>query len=371
MNKTAGIITNKQRSDLLSDLTKLRSINTVPFGGKYRLIDFALSNMVNSGVNKVGVIGSAKYRALVEHLGTGQEWSLSRKNKGLMILNCQNDFQIENNPKISIKDLIANIAFFEQIDYKNIIIAESDLICKIDYTGLIEEHEKNNADVTIVCKKIGSQELDDDDIKVEIDQNTQDVNKLYSTNEGSKHFFLDMLIVKKDLLFDIVTGCKDMVGPWDLMKIIDKNISQLKVKAYEFNGYFYKVNSIQKYYKCSMELLEKCDEKDLFRGDNKIYTRIYDNHPTKYIKESITKDSVVASGCILKGEIHKSIIFRQVETGEGSKISNSIVMQRCKIGKNVVLDNVIIDKEVYIGDNTVLKGKKDEPIVIGERTKIG
>jgi len=372
MYNTVGIITNKPRSNILSDLTMRRSINTVPFGGRYRLIDFALSNMVNAGIQKIGVIGSNKYRALVEHLGTGQEWSLSRKNQGLMILNSGVNFQFDKTPKINLQDFSANISYFEQVNQENILISESDLICKINYKDVIESHINSGADITFVCKKFEEQCLDCSDVKVKVDEHSGRIIEIGDNgNCDCNHVFLDMMIIKKGLLLKIANRSDELGGPWDLIEVISKNIGGLNIKPYIFEGYYYKVNSVQKYFKCSMDLLKKEVKQELFLGEDKIYTKVDDNHPTRYLNPSYTNNSLVASGCILNGQIRNSIIFRQVETGIDSKISDSIIMNKCKIGKNAVLENVILDKEVEIGEGVVLRGKPEAPVVIRERCKIG
>ena len=372
MKNTLGVITNKPRSNILSDLTMHRSINTVPFGGRYRLIDFALSNMVNAGIKRIGVIGSNKYRSLVEHLGTGQEWSLSRKNQGLMILDSGINFQFDKIPKINLQDFTANKSYFQQVGQEHILISESDLICKINYQDVIESHIKSGADITFVCKKLEEQCLDCSDVKVRIDKHSDKISEIGDFDNGNcNYLFLDMLIIKKELLLSIISRSDELGGPWDLIEVIGKNIDRLNVKPYIFEGYYYKVNSVEKYYKCSMDLLKEEVKQELFLGDDKIYTKVDDNHPTRYLNTSYTNNSLVASGCVLNGEIRNSIIFRQIETGIDSKISNSIIMNRCKIGKNAILENVILDKEVVIGEGVILKGNPQEPVIIRERCKIG
>ncbi|WP_105616271.1 glucose-1-phosphate adenylyltransferase subunit GlgD [Vallitalea okinawensis] len=373
MHDAIGVITNKPESNILGDLTKYRSLNTVPFGGKYKLIDFALSNMVNTGIGKIGVIGSHKYKSLVEHLGTGQEWSLSRKSKALSILNGGMSFYVNEHPRINLNDFLVNIEFFESVNKKNVVISGSDLISNISYLDAINFHKKKQADITMIYKAFDDNcGFDEYDTLLNIDHSDQKVIEICEyPNSDSNMLFIDMLIIKKDLLMTMIKSCDCLGVNWDLIEVIKNNISQLVTYAYPYEGYFCKVNSIKKYFQCSMDLLNNDIKDDLFLNENKIYTKASDNHPTKYMDSSHTTNALVASGCMLYGDVENSIIFRKVNVGEGAFIKNCVLMEKCHVGQKVILENVILDKDVTINDGIVLKGKENAPIVIGKSCCLG
>lgn len=376
MYNTIGVITNKPESDILRDLTKYRSINTVPFGGRYRLIDFALSNMVNSGLKTIGVIGSYKYRSLVDHLGTGQEWSLSRKKQGLSILNGGVDHYIGSNPRINLIDLYSNLDFFIKTSQKNVIISESDVVCNINFKKVLRFHEENDADITLIHGELGdldeNQQNEENELMLKVNESTKTIEEIgYDCNGECNHLFLDMLIIKKDLLLQILYGSKNSKKSLDLIPVIKNHLMRLRILGYPFTGYYHKVNSVNRYFQSSMDLLRKEVKEELFCHEDKVLTKINDNHPTRYLKAAKTKNAMVASGCILGGCVDHSIIFRQVHIKAGANVKNSVLMQRCSIGKGSVLENVILDKEVKIGDGVVLKGQKGQPIVIGKGSSIG
>ncbi|WP_105619596.1 glucose-1-phosphate adenylyltransferase subunit GlgD [Vallitalea okinawensis] len=367
-----GVITNKPDHLILEELTKYRNINTLPIGGKYKLIDFPLSNMVNTGMKKIGVIGNHRYKSLVEHLGTGQEWSLNRKNKGLSVLHGANYLFFDEFPTINLMDFHANIEFFEQTSRNSIIISSSHVISKVDYDKVLEEHRQQGADITLIY----SPEVDvcstKDDLYLNLDASNSWVAGI-SEDPSTDHkgVFLDMLIINRQLLLKLIEECDRHNLNWDLMKLLQYNTGRFKISAYPYKGYFCKISSVSQYFKCSMDFLNPVIKKEIFNEEHKIHTNVKDNHPTRYGYTGEVNNSLIASGCLLEGQINSSIIFRKVHVQSDSQIKRSIIMDRCQIGRHVHLENVIIDRNVTIKDHIVLKGREDAPIVIGKGRIIG
>jgi glucose-1-phosphate adenylyltransferase len=366
-----GIITNIDGSNnQLKELLQHRSISTIPFGGRYRLIDFVLSNMVHSGVRDIGVIGSHKYSSLIDHLGTGQEWSLNRKSQDLSILTGGSLTRIGDLLKINLQDIALNKNYIIDKKQEHVLICAPNIVSNFSLDQLIEKHEKTNADVTLMFKKSNCGTcIEKHDLFINIDRDHR-VTKIASQDTDIPGWlFVDILIIKKDLLIEILDRAT-VSGEWDLMDILADNTNKLTINAFPHIGYLRKICSLTDYFNSSMELLELENIESLFLGKRPVYTKSKDNHPTKYTETAMVNNAFIASGSIIEGKIQHSIIFRESKIGEGTTIKNSVIMQKGDIGKNVYLDYVIFDKDVSISDGTVLIGKSDKPIILKKGTVI-
>lgn len=362
MKNTLGIIINNPSKELLA-LTSHRNPITLPFFARYRLIDFTLSNMVNSHVSKIGVIASDKYRSLLDHIGAGQEWNLSRKDQSLIILQGARKFRDINTQHINLMDFEKNSTIFDRTTEENILISSPNIVSKIDYTNIINEHKKNDADITLVATEVQDNENEKKDIFIDVDEN-ESVKRIHI---GSKNFFVKqyagMLIIKKETMLMLLDLALDL-GEYEMLTLIKNNLDILNIKCYTYNDYLRRISTIKNYFDTNMELLDIDIASKIFTKEHPIYTKIKDNHPTLYKLTCDIKSSCIASGSIVNGIIEKSILFRQVVQEKNSKITNSILMGGCHVGEGAVLDYVIADRNVVIGKNVTLKGTKDSPITL-------
>lgn len=370
MKNVIGLILNVDGEDTtLKPFLQHRSLSTLPFGGRYRLIDFTMSNMVNSGLSHIGIIGSHKYSSLVDHLGTGKEWNLSRKTQDLSILSGSSNNRIGNLIKINLRTLQNNRAYLEYDSSEHVIIATPNLITSFNFKSAYEMHKKNNSDVTLIFKKDDPRyNTLEDDIYLSFDKNR--VKKInFKKQAQTNHFFAEMLIIKKSTLLSLL-DLGEKTGDWDLMDMIKENVDTLKVFGAPHIGYIQRVNDLNSYLKVSMDLLEFDVMQELFLDENPIYTKVKDNHPTLYGDNAMIANSIVGSGCSVEGKVSHSIVFRDTTLLSNSNIENSIIMQKCHIGKNVTLNYVVLDKDTVINDNTTLTGTPDKPIVCKKGTVI-
>ncbi|WKY47815.1 glucose-1-phosphate adenylyltransferase subunit GlgD [Eubacteriaceae bacterium ES3] len=370
MKNVLGIILNVDGEDTtLKNFLEHRSLSTLPFGGRYRLIDFMLSNMVNSGITQIGIIGSHKYSSLVDHLGTGKEWSLSRKTQDLSILTGTSNTRIGNFIKINLRNLLSNRSFLEKNPADHVVLATPNLVTSYNFREAFAVHLKNDADITMICKKDHDKfHLRDDDLYLEF-ENDRVKNIHYRSDRRTEYFFAEMLIIKKSVLLQFLEF-SERSGDWDLIDMIRSNMDVLKIFGFQHTGYIERIYTLCNYVNASMDLLEYEVVQELFREDNPIYTKIKDRHPTFFNDPSKVSNSIIGSGCIIDGAISHSIIFRDTVIEKISKIQNSILMQHCQIGKNTILNYVVMDKDTIISDNTSLIGKPDSPIVIKKGTVI-
>ena len=369
MKKAIGIISSNHRTDYLQGIIKDRPIAAVPFAGRYRLLDFALSSMVNSGLRTVGIITPFRYRPILDHLGAGKEWSLDRKSGGMFILPGSNNGIQSRNNKFLLKDFLNNIEFLEMDTADYIVVTGCSSVFNIDFTSVLKAHEHNQADITLVYKEFTTKETEGTYLKIEDDGRVSDLSDKWPNKNEERKSFIDIFVINRVLLLEILKGYED-VEYRDLMDVIEENLRVLNVYAHRFEGYLGRVVSIQSYYRCSMEMLNPLIRSELFMGTNRIRTKVKDNPPTKYASKVTVRDSLISSGCYIQGQVNSSILFRGVNVHPGATIKNCIIMQRCDIGKDAVLENVILDKHVKISDKVVLKGMDDSPMVITKRAVI-
>ena len=256
MQNTIGYILNIDGENTdLNELLQHRSLSTLPFGGRYRLLDFTMSNLVNSGVNHIGVVGSYKYSSLIDHLGTGKEWSLSRKTQNLSILAGASGVRYGDNIKVSVRDLHYNIPFLSKgSNVKDVIICSPNLITSFDFSTAHRIHRTNNADITMIFKKVHPDfNTTDNDVFVEFEKFR--VSKLnHHTGKTAEHVFADMMIIKRDVLIDLVKKANEL-GEWDLMDVIDDNMDTLRVFGAPHTGYLARINNMQRFFETNMDLL--------------------------------------------------------------------------------------------------------------------
>ncbi|EMA6344775.1 sugar phosphate nucleotidyltransferase [Bacillus cytotoxicus] len=324
-----GIINATGSFPSLRNVTGHRSLAALPFGGRYRLIDFMLSNMVNSHIHSVAIFTSHKNRSLMDHLGSGKQWDLDRKRDGLFLFppNCQCD-QEEFG---SFAHFRRHIDYFLRSRQEYVVITNSHLVTSFNFQAVLERHIHIGADITEVC------------------------------HEGIS---LQTYVLKKQLLVDLFETYKDKehYSLFDVVK--EKRGKSLYIATYEHTGYVAIIDSIESYYKHSLEILQPAIWKQLFTKEAPIFTKVKDEPPTRYLKGAKVKNTMIANGSMIEGEIANSVVFRSVKIGKGSIIRNSIIMQKSQIGDNCILDGVIIDKDVKIEDGVVLTGASDSPLVV-------
>lgn len=354
------LMLNENQEDIRS-LTKNRPLASIPIYGRYRIIDFILSNIVNSGIRNVGIFSPNDSRSLADHLGTGRAWDLSRNSDGLFIFSSYSKHNHRQNENL-LKNFVEYLSMSKQ---KNVVLAKSHMICNIDIAKVIMDHEESQKDITIVYKNIknaynymhGCHILNIDD-KGNISKIQKNIGFHTEAN-----ICMDILIMKKELLIKflyefIKSNCTT------LYEFIYSNIDKYNVNTYEFDGYLRSINSINQYYHANIDMLNSEVLYELFNKNGSIYTKPKNEPSTKYVENSSVSNSLVANGCIIEGNIENSVISRQVHIEEGATIKNSIIFQNSKVESGAYLNNVILDKDVFIGKNVKIQGTSEFPVVV-------
>ena len=366
MKNVLGLINLHENEDFMRELTRHRSLAGVPFAGRYRLIDFVLSNMVNSGIQNVGILVPNKYRSLMDHLRSGKEWDLARKRDGLFILPPTHAHYAMGICKGDLEHFHNHLDYIKRSSQQYVLIAGSQMVCNMNFRQAFQFHLDQGADITVLYKPNASCSADFPRPTAVRCQGDQVVDM--EVNPGSAlaggDISMEMYIMSKNRLIKLVEGCISR-GETDFVKDgIIKNIGRLNIQGYGHNQFVAKINSIQSYYRHSMDLLRPEVWRELFVKSGPIYTKVKDEAPANYRKEAQVTNSLVANGCIIEGQVENSIIFRGVRIHKGVHIRNSIIMQKCEIRDKSVLESVICDKEVHITEGRSLKGERNYLLVI-------
>ncbi len=363
--KTMGVIFSNIYDSSLGELTNYRTVASLPFGGRYRQIDFVLSNMSNSGIKMVGVITKYNYRSLMDHVGSLSDWDLNRKNEGLTIIP---PFSSGNTIvyKGKLEALYSAVHFIDNKNYDYVLLSDSNVICNIDYRPIIDAHIRSNADVTAITLKTNSESK-----KYPCVFTTDKKGKVISVlvdspAENGTHIGIGMFIIKRSVLVDAINSsyAKGYVHFERDYIQHEFNENNLSLNIYEYNGVVLRNDSIQNFYANNMKLLDADIRNGIFNDESPIFTKVRDEIPTIYSKGSKVSNCLIADGCNIKGEISNSLLFRNVTVSDGAKIDKSIIMQGSKIGKNVTLKSVILDKNVVVRDGVELIGTPDHPVII-------
>ena len=374
-NECMGLINlDKKGSPSISKLSYARPIASIPIGGRYRVIDFTLSNMVNSGITNVGIYAKEKYRSLTDHLGSGKDWDLSRKTGGLCILSPENTKyhnQFEDRSG-DIYTILANIDYIDKSEEEYILIAPSYMLCNINYEDVIEHHKKSNNDITVIYKNIDNANKDFKGcLTLNLDNNNRVVN--IGSNLGAfprANIFMEMYVMRRKDFISCIYEIVNLGSYSYFQDFITQEINNIQVGGYEFKGYLKCINSIQSYYELSKDLLLPEVSQELLYSNRKILTKEKNQAPTIYKDNANVKNSFIATGCVIDGIVENSIIFRKVHIGKDTIIKNSIVMQNCTIESDVVLNNVILDKNISISEGKELRGDENYPMVIEKNLSI-
>lgn len=366
-----GMIFANIHEEALDTLTNKRTMGSVPFCSRYRLIDFPLSNMVESSIAKVGVVTNANFNSLMDHVGTGKPWDLSRKTDGLYLLPPYsiNSVTMWGN---RIDAIYGNLGFLNNSNQEYVLMTDCFNVMNINYNDLFEAHEKTGADITVVGVKA---KVPQDIKSVLIFDKVEDDGRISaasidSTNEEA-FYSTNIILIKKALLQALVTASHSKNEVSFQRNVIMECVKHNKVYAYDATDCFVgTIDSIQSYYDISMSLLQRENKKKLFCKDRPIYTKERDDMPTLYGMQADVKNSLVADGCEIKGSVENCILFKGAKVEKGAVVKNSILMQDTVVGENAKVTYIIADKNCYIKPEVELSGAANYPVTLAKGTRI-
>ena len=371
MGNVIGVLSTNYTGEHYGELTASRPVASIPFAGRYRLIDFPLSSMVNSGIDSVGVITPSNYRSLADHLNMGREWGLNTKQGGMFLLPGAAHGLRVPNARFNLRDFILNRVFFERADEDVVLLCAANRVFNMDFRPAIAQHMESGAEVTMIYKTISENRTGSAiGLLLDVGENNRvtgirDIAECAPACIGS-NIFLDSMLVSRQLILDFI-DCYGNLDYMDFTDILAENVGRLRIHAWRFEGYEHAVDHAQDYLLVSQDLLKPDVQEELFQSGRPILTKVQDSPPAKYLPTASVKNSMVAASCIIAGAVENSILFRNVTIGEGALVRNCVLMQNTVVGPGAVLENLICDKEVSISAGVKLSGSKDKPFVVAKR----
>ncbi len=367
IHDTFALIYTGDQNPLLRELTLSRSVAAVPFGGRYRCIDFVLSNLVNSGIDNVGLIMQKNYHSLMDHLGSGKEWNLNRKHDGLFILP---PFMTKDNAGVFCGDIDAIhsvVTYIRRSPQKYVLFTGSHTIFNTTFEDMLRQHVETGADITMMYNVDPHFSAEDQnrDLRL-IMRGDGRVTEMewnpYRPRSNARS--CEVLIMEKKLLEYLIEEAYAR-GDSDLTRdILQRLCPTLRIYGWKYDGYVARLDSINTYYKHSMEMLNVNYARDLYNHEHPIYTKVKDELSAKYGPDAKVQNCMVADGCNIEGNVSDSILFRDVTVAPGAVVKNSILLQGVSVGEGAVLDHVILDKNVTIRPGRSLAGYENFPIVL-------
>lgn len=364
-----GIINLKEDNKLIRDLTDTRAVESLPFAGRYRLIDFTLSSMVNSGIQHVGIMLPDKSRSVLDHIRSGKDWDLARRHDGLFYLPSPRGQEADLR-KGDLKNFYHNIDFLTNSSQKYVILTNGSFVYNMDFSKLFRFHQNTGADITVVYYT-ASEEAMGTSVVLETAENglVTDISEKPAVYDGTKAS-MGVYFMEKSILVEMIRKTYEHGGEDLMVDGLIRHADEYSIYACEHDGYVAHVDSVASYFKANMDILKPENWEDLFMGQHPIYTRVKDEVPVQYKATSEVKNSLVANGCEVRGEIENSVIFRGVKVGKNVRIRNSIIMQACDIQDGSLIENVICDKNVVVTKDKWLKGAPNYPFIVTKNAVI-
>lgn len=374
----AGIIFSNVHDNNIPELTKARTIASVPFGCRYRFIDFTLSNMVNSNINNISVITNSNYLSLMDHIGSGKDWDLARRNGGIKILPpnaAPTDYYGKREIPSRLEALKSVSHAIADITDEYAVLSDSDAVCNINIKDIISQHIKDEADITFAVKKmVMTPESARRNIIIAAGEDGLINNFLIYPKHfsGEAEVCLNILVMRTEYLKKMITDSiaqnftsltRDII-----LRSLRRERERVNYRVYRYDGYFAAISSLEAYYRHSMDLIgNESIMNSLFEIKSRpVFTKVRNSAPTYYSEGSNVKNSLIADGCVIEGTVENSILFRGVKIGSGSIVKNSILMQDSICGENVSLNCIISDKNVVIRDGIMLSGISAQPYYISK-----
>jgi glucose-1-phosphate adenylyltransferase len=372
MKDIMGLIYTGENDTRLRELTLLRAVAALPVAGRYRVIDFPVSSLVNSGVRNVGVITQKNYHSLMDHLGSGKEWDLHGKNDGLVILP---PFLTRENVGVYsglVDALHSNAGYLRRSRQEYVILTTSHTILNTDFEDMVRAHIERAADITLLYSDdpaLHSTALGSENCFCTTDAEGRIVGmEVDPVTPAREHTVLEVCLLKRELLRFLVNQAAAN-GQHDFTRDVLQqviNSGDQRVFGYEYKGRAWRIESVQEYFRFNMDLLDPNVCSALFDPAHPVYTKLRDDKPTCYVGDAQVSNSLVADGCTIEGTVINSVLFRGVRVAKGAVVRNSVLMQDAEIQADSELDYCILDKQAVVKRKGRLIGPPVYPIVIAK-----
>ena len=371
----AGIIFSSLNENTLSRLTSDRTVAAIPFACRYRLIDFCLSNLVNANISNINIVANYNYRSLLEHIGSGKDWDLARREKGITMIS---PFQTAHSSTVNVfsthMEALKNMKeYIDEFKEDYVVLMDSDHVLNIDIADVIKTHERTGASVTFVTKLIDPTYSSKTPRMMlsSVAGKITDISLNTTYNERNPELSLNIFVMSTEQLRRII----DEAVAYDLHSLTSlmlKNYKNSNYRTYCYNGYVASVSSFLDYYKYSIMLAtdNAARESLLWKKEFPVFTRVHNSYPTVHTNTAVVENSIIADECVIEGTVINSVIFRGVHVERGAVVKNSILFHGSHVGKNANLNCIVADKDVFVTDGVVLSGNENMPFYIQKNRKV-
>ena len=375
MKNVLGLIIAFDTDNDLRELTDHRTVAAVPVGSRYRIVDFMMSNMVNSGIYRIGLLMKDKYQSLIDHIGNAKDWDLSRKNAGVTLLPPYS-YSKKASPLVTgeyrgkIDALAGAIDYLQKNRADYVVIADGDLIANVPLDEVIDMHEASGNDITMVVSK--RREASQFNTYCELNRKKEVVDiRVGDHNDGKcKHTALGIYVMSRQYLIHLIADCVTHNYIHFERELLTRALNDGTVGAYVFNQYSMKVFDAKDYFQANMDMLDKDVRSEVFVRNRPIFTRIYDEAPAYYGDKADVSDSLIADGCSIEGKVVNSVLFRNVLVERDAEVKNSIIMDNGRILSGASLAHIITDREVTIREGRTMMGHENYPVVIAKNSVV-
>ena len=373
--KAMGLIFPNSFDAHVARMVKLRAMASLPFASRYRLVDFVLSSMSNCGIDNVYILPNRNYLSLMDHLGTGREWDLARKNGGVHIFP---PFAESGNQVAPgrVGGLANVLRLLKDSSEKYVFMADTNMAVNFDFNAMLAEHIASGADITMAYHEYTLPEsaLSNTDVDKDLyyafeieDGRITDIS--INPTEGKQNLSMNYFVMERELMIKLVSEAFSRGLPHFVRDVLWAKRQELNLHAYKFDGYISRIWSITSYFEENMKLLDDENLDALFSG-NTIYTKVRDDNPTRYIAGAKVNNVMAADGCVIEGEVENCVLFRGVKIAKGAKVSNCILMQDTVVGEGAKLEYIIADKDVTVTEGKDLKGTDSYPVYITKHSVV-
>ena len=374
--KALGLIFPNSYDNWVPELVNVRLMASIPFASRYRMVDFVLSSMANSGIDNISVIVKNNYHSLMDHLGSGREWDLVRKHGGLNIF--PPFMESDSRAYLGRAGALANtLDFLRSQKEKYVVMTDSNIAVNFDFAKMIDAHIESGADITVAYSEqelpanFLYHEANDRDHYYTLNINNGRVEKILinAKDKGVQNFSMNMYVIERELLIQLINEASLRGNEYFERDVLIPQLGKLNVQAYKYEGYLARITGMKSYFDENMKLLDDYNVDALFEG-SPIYTKIRDDNPTRYIDGAKVKNTMAADGCVIEGEVENCVLFRGVKIAKGAVVKNCVLMQDTVVEAGANVEYTITDKDVVITAGKELKGNDSFPVYIPKFHKV-
>lgn len=348
--------------------TSARSLGALPFGCRYRLIDFSLSNLVNSGVETVGVPVREKYQSLLDHIGIAREWDLDRRTGGFTFLPPFAFINQSSPYDTKLKALIGSESYLVKTHAEYVFLGEPDIVCNLDLDSLLDRHIAEHNDVTYLTVALGSKNCHGTyDTAFKTDESGHVIAITSACGDSAYgHLSTGICVISRALLLELISFSRVSSYVYFETELLSRYVSTLRIGTVDHEGYITKVRTLYDYFNASMDMLDASIRRDVFFRNGHIYTKTHSDVPVLYGLDSVVRESLIADGSSIEGSVDHSLVFRRVKLGKNARLESSIVMQDSVIGDGAVLRYCITDKNVHVAPGAHIIGEPSRPRLLAK-----